>query len=295
MLNPLRHLAETNSQLQRGLAAAEGLFALLDEKEERNSGTTELTKAKGIVNFENVSFCYATRDTNALTNFNLEIPSGKTCAIVGPSGSGKSSLLALLPRLYDIDSGHITIDGINIKELTLASLRRQFALVSQDVVLFNDSIRNNISYGSSSYTDQDIRDAVGAADLNSFLMTLPKGIDTQVGDRGVRLSGGQRQRIAIARAILKNAPILLLDEATSALDTQSEIAVQRAVDKLRANRTTIVVAHRLSTVVDADLIVVLNGGKIVQKGKHADLMSEDGLYRVLYSTLKTESKIDELR
>jgi subfamily B ATP-binding cassette protein MsbA len=289
MLNPLRHLAETNSQLQRGLAAAEGLFALLDEKSELDSGTKSLSKAKGSINFTNVTFGYSTRESNALSNFSLEIPSGKTYAVVGPSGSGKSSLLALLPRLYEIGSGHITIDGIDIRELSLKSLRQQIALVSQDVVLFNDSIRNNITYGCLSYGDDEIREAVSAADLSSFLSSLPGGIDTQVGDRGVRLSGGQRQRIAIARAVLKNAPILLLDEATAALDTQSEIAVQRAIDKLRANRTTLVVAHRLSTIAGADQIVVLDDGNIAQKGKHEELMQKDGLYRRLYSQLEQGS------
>jgi subfamily B ATP-binding cassette protein MsbA len=288
MLNPLRHLAETNSQLQRGLAAAEGLFALLDEEAECDSGTLTLDRSEGRVEFTNVTFRYATRDTYALKNFSLSIPGGKTCAIVGPSGSGKSSLLALLPRLYELESGAVTIDGVDVKDLTLTSLRQQIALVSQDVVLFNDSIRNNIAYGCPSSSNQDISDAVSAADLSVFISTLPDGLETLVGDRGVRLSGGQRQRIAIARAVLKNAPILLLDEATSALDTQSEIAVQRAIHKLRKNRTTIVVAHRLTTIVDSDLIVVIDSGNIVQKGTHAELIEEYGLYRTLYSKLKTE-------
>jgi subfamily B ATP-binding cassette protein MsbA len=290
MLNPLRHLAEVNSQLQRGLAAAEGLFALLDEKSEQDSGGVRLDKAYGNIRFTNVTFRYVTRESSALTNFTLEIPGGMTCAIVGPSGSGKSSLLALLPRLYEPDSGTITIDGVDIRDIRLDSLRRQIALVSQDVVLFNDSIRNNISYSSKTYTEEQIREAIDASDLGAFLSTLPDGMNTQVGDKGVRLSGGQRQRIAIARAILKNAPILLLDEATSALDTQSEIAVQQALDKFRANRTTIVVAHRLSTIVGADQIVVLDAGNIVQKGKHEELVQQNGLYRTLYSKLEQGSQ-----
>jgi subfamily B ATP-binding cassette protein MsbA len=289
MLNPLRHLAEVNSQLQRGLAAAEGLFALLDEKSEKDTGELRLNNALGNVRFTDVTFSYATRESKALTNFSLKIPHGETYAIVGPSGSGKSSLLALLPRLYEPDSGRITIDGVDIRDLSLESLRQQIALVSQDVILFNDSIKNNISYGCKTYTDDQIREAIEASDLGAFLITLPEGINTQVGDKGVRLSGGQRQRIAIARAILKNAPILLLDEATSALDTQSEVAVQQAIDKLRANRTTLVVAHRLSTIVDADQIVVLDNGNIVQKGKHEELMQKDGLYRRLYSQLEQGS------
>ena len=286
MLNPLRHLAETNSHLQRGLAAAEGLFALLDEKSERDSGALVFERANGSIRFANVRFRYATRESPVLVDFSLEIPSGNTYAIVGPSGSGKSSLLALLPRLYEIESGSIQIDGVEIRQLTMKSLREQIALVSQEVVLFNDSIRNNIAYGQKSPPDEKILEAVEAADLSAFLATLPAGLDTQVGDRGVRLSGGQRQRIAIARAVLKNAPILLLDEATSALDTQSEVAVQQAIDQLRKNRTTIVVAHRLSTIVNADMIVVLSGGRIVQEGKHEDLIRQDGLYRTLYSKLK---------
>jgi len=286
MLNPLRHLAETNSHLQRGLAAAEGLFALLDEKSECDSGTLVFERANGSISFTNVRFRYATRESPVLVDFSLEIPSGNTYAIVGPSGSGKSSLLALLPRLYEIESGSIQIDGVEIRQLTMKSLREQIALVSQEVVLFNDSIRNNIAYGQKSPPNEKILEAVEAADLNAFLSTLPAGLDTQVGDRGVRLSGGQRQRIAIARAVLKNAPILLLDEATSALDARSEVAVQQAIDQLRKNRTTIVVAHRLSTIVSADMIVVLSGGRIVQEGKHKDLIRQDGLYRTLYSKLK---------
>jgi subfamily B ATP-binding cassette protein MsbA len=198
-----------------------------------------------------------------------------------------------VPRLYELESGRITIDGVDIKNLTLASLRQQIALVSQDVVLFNDSIRNNIAYGCPSCTNEEILGAVSAADLSAFVSTLPDGLETQVGDRGVRLSGGQRQRIAIARAVLKNAPILLLDEATSALDTQSEIAVQQAIDRLRKNRTTIVVAHRLTTIVDSDLIVVIDGGNIVQKGTHNELIEEYGLYQTLYSKLKIESQSNE--
>jgi subfamily B ATP-binding cassette protein MsbA len=290
MLNPLRHLAEINSQLQRGLAAAEGLFALLDEKSEQDRGKVKLDRAFGDVRFSNVSFRYATRENSAITKFTLEIPRGKTYAIVGPSGGGKSSLLALLPRLYEPRSGKITIDSLDISELSLESLRRQVAMVSQDVVLFNDSIRNNISYGCKACTEEQIHEAISASDLSSFLLTLPDGIHTQIGDKGVRLSGGQRQRIAIARAVLKNAPILLLDEATSSLDTQSEIAVQQAIDKLRSNRTTLVVAHRLTTIVDADLIVVLDHGRISQMGKHPDLMKEGGLYRSLYSMLSAQAK-----
>jgi subfamily B ATP-binding cassette protein MsbA len=292
MLNPLRHLAETNSQLQRGLAAAEGLFALLDEKSETNNGTHEIKHVDGEIIFNQVNFRYKSRESPALTNFSLIFPKGKTYAIVGPSGGGKSSLLALIPRLYEIESGEIQIDGIDIRELTLESLRAQIALVSQDVILFNDTIHANICYGQSHYSEDRIRESVIASDLSTFLASLPDGIYTQVGDRGVRVSGGQRQRIAIARAILKNAPILLLDEATSALDNQSEIAVQRSIDQLRKNRTTIVVAHRLSTIVNADMIIVVDEGRIVQNGSHEELIRVEGLYQNLYSKLKESVKLN---
>jgi len=292
MLNPLRHLAETNSQLQRGLAAAEGLFALLDEKSETDNGTREIKHVDGEIIFNQVNFRYESRESPALTNFSLIFPKGKTYAIVGPSGSGKSSLLALIPRLYEIESGEIRIDGVDIRELTLESLRAQIALVSQDVILFNDTIHANICYGQSHYSQDRIRESVIASDLSTFLASLPDGIYTQVGDRGVRVSGGQRQRIAIARAILKNAPILLLDEATSALDNQSEVAVQRAIDQLRKNRTTIVVAHRLSTIVNADMIIVVDEGRIVQNGSHEELIRVEGLYQNLYSKLKESVKLN---
>jgi subfamily B ATP-binding cassette protein MsbA len=291
MLNPLRHLAETNSQLQRGLAAAEGLFALLDEKSETDNGTREIKHVDGEIIFNQVNFRYESRESPALTNFSLIFPKGKTYAIVGPSGSGKSSLLALIPRLYEIESGEIRIDGVDIRELTLESLRAQIALVSQDVILFNDTIHANICYGQSHYSQDRIRESVIASDLSTFLASLPDGIYTQVGDRGVRVSGGQRQRIAIARAILKNAPILLLDEATSALDNQSEVAVQRAIDQLRKNRTTIVVAHRISTIVNADMIIVVDEGRIVQNGSHEELIRVEGLYQNLYSKLKESVKL----
>lgn len=286
LFSPLKHLAEINSQLQKGLAAAEGVFAFLDQNSERDTGTLELGRARGLVEFQNVTFQYPTRDTPALQNFSLKVESGKTVALVGPSGSGKSTVVNLLPRLYDIDSGALLIDGVSVNEITLASLRQQIALVSQDVVLFNDTIAGNIAYGKTDVSLDQIKDAIAAADLTNFIGSLPQGLDTIVGDRGVRVSGGQRQRIAIARAILKDAPILILDEATSALDTKSEAAVQAAIERLRKGRTTIVVAHRLSTVVGADQIVVLDQGKIVQSGTHAELIQRQGLYKALYSQMQ---------
>jgi len=286
MFNPLKHLAEINAKLQQGLAAAEGVFALIDENSENDSGTQTLTRAKGDIHFENVTIQYPTRGSPALHSVTLHVPAGKTYALVGPSGSGKSTFVNLLPRLYEIDSGSITIDGINTKQIRLADLRRQIALVSQDVVLFNDTIGRNIAYGREDVSNEQIQAAVRAADLGAFIHSLPQGLETVVGDRGVRVSGGQRQRIAIARAIIKNAPILILDEATSALDTKSEASVQAAIEQLRQGRTTLVVAHRLSTVVSADQIVVLDHGKIVQQGGHEDLISKEGLYKNLYAQMQ---------
>ncbi len=286
MFSPLKHLAEVNANLQKGLAAAEGVFALIDEHSEKDQGKQTVARAKGQISFHHVSIHYPTRDTPALANFRLEIPAGQTFALVGPSGSGKSTVANLLPRLYDVDSGRIKIDGVDICELSLKSLRSQIALVSQDVVLFNDTIARNIAYGRDDISMEQIRAAAQAADLLEFIDSLPQGMQTVVGDRGVRVSGGQRQRIAIARAIIKDAPILVLDEATSALDTKSEANVQEAIERLRKGRTTVVVAHRLSTVVNADQIVVLDQGKIIQQGTHEQLIAKPGLYQSLYSQMQ---------
>jgi ATP-binding cassette, subfamily B, bacterial MsbA len=287
MFSPLKHLAEVNANLQKGLAAAEGVFALLDEKSETDNGRTEFERAIGEIHFENVTIQYPTREVPALREVSICIPPGKTYALVGPSGSGKSTLVNLLPRLYDVDSGAIKIDGRDIRELSLKRLRSQIALVSQDVVLFNDTIARNIAYGRDDLSEDVIREAAKAADLQGFIDSLPDGMKTVVGDRGVRVSGGQRQRIAIARAIIKDAPILILDEATSALDTKSESNVQTAIETLRKGRTTLIVAHRLSTVVNADQIVVMDQGSIVQKGTHRELIQSDGLYKALYSQMKS--------
>ena len=286
MFSPLKHLAEVNSSLQRGLAAAEGVFDLLDESSETDTGTKSLGRATGQIRFSNVTVQYPDRDNLALSSVTLEIPAGQTYALVGPSGSGKSTFVNLLPRLYGVDSGSIALDGIDIHDLRLKNLRSQIALVSQDVVLFNDTIAQNIAYGRTDLTDAEIREAARAADLISFIDSLPQGMQTIVGDRGVRVSGGQRQRVAIARAIIKNAPILILDEATSALDTQSESNVQAAIEQLRKERTTIVVAHRLSTVLNADRIIVLEQGRVVQSGTHQELIRLPGLYQVLYEKMQ---------
>ncbi len=286
MFSPLKHLAEINSNLQRGLAAAEGVFNLLDERSESDTGTKLLGRSSGQIRFSSVTVQYPNRDRPALNSVNLEIPAGQTYALVGPSGGGKSTFVNLLPRLYDVNSGSITLDGVDIRELKLKNLRAQIALVSQDVVLFNDTIAKNIAYGRSDLSDAEISEAAKAADLINFIDSLPQGMQTVVGDRGVRVSGGQRQRIAIARAIIKDAPILILDEATSALDTQSESNVQNAIERLREGRTTVVVAHRLSTVLNADRIIVLDQGKIVQSGTHQDLIGVTGLYGVLYNKMQ---------
>lgn len=287
MFSPLKHLAEVNAQLQKGLAAAEGVFSLLDEAEEKNEGTFKPDRVTGTIEFKNVYLKYPSRDTPALDHLSLKIPAGKTYALVGPSGSGKTTFVNLIPRLYELDSGQIELDGVNISDYELKALRAQLSLVSQDVVLFNDTIARNISYGQRGVKKEDLERAIEAADLRHFIESLPQGLETVVGDRGVRVSGGQRQRIAIARAIIKNAPILILDEATSALDTKSEASVQAAIEKLRQGRTTVVVAHRLSTVVNADQIIVMADGKIVQQGKHEELIVERGLYRTLYSQMQT--------
>jgi subfamily B ATP-binding cassette protein MsbA len=286
MFSPLRHLSDINSQLQRGLVAAQSVFSLIDDQPEIDIGTKRLETVRGEIRFERVFMTYPSRDQPALSDVSLVIPAGKTIAVVGPSGGGKSTLINLLPRIYPFQEGRITLDGVDIQELSLSFLRKQIALVSQDVVLFNASIADNISYGHTIIRADRIEAAVQAADLTDFVQSLPQGLNTLVGDRGVRVSGGQRQRIAIARAILKDAPILILDEATSALDSTTEASIKASVEALRKNRTTIVVAHRLSTVVDADLICVFDQGKLVQQGTHAELVVKSGLYQSLYSQMQ---------
>ena len=290
MLNPLRHLADINSQLQRGLSAAEGLFSLLDEVEERDHGTKTLKTCRGTVVFRDVVFRHRNRDRETISGFSLEVPRGATFALVGPSGGGKTSILHLLPRLYEIDSGSIEIDGVDISELELDFLRNQISLVSQDVILFNDTIASNIAYGRPDQSLERIQEAANSADLGDFVTSLEHGFQTIIGDNGVQLSGGQRQRIAVARAILKDAPILLLDEATASLDRHSERKVQNSISQLRKKRTTIIVAHRLSTVIDADQIIVVDHGRIAQRGTHLELLAQPGIYRMLYNTLRNDEE-----
>ena len=283
MMAPLKSLTNVSQPIQRGLAAAEHIFALVDEEAERDTGRRVAGRLAGHIAFEQVQFRYAVATTDALRGVSFEVPAGHTVALVGPSGSGKTTIASLLPRFYLPTGGRILIDGIDIQELTLASLRANVALVSQDVVLFNDTVKANIAYGIfPPPTDDAVREAARAAYALEFIERMPQGLETPIGEDGVLLSGGQRQRLAIARALLKDAPILILDEATSALDTESERQIQAAVEALQRNRTTLVIAHRLSTIQRADAILVMADGAIVERGTHAQLLERGGAYADLY-------------
>ncbi|NNC77885.1 MAG: lipid A export permease/ATP-binding protein MsbA [Woeseiaceae bacterium] len=283
MLQPVRRITNINATLQRGVAGADSLFGIIDEDDEVDTGKFDAGTLRGEVEFRNVSFGYEGDKGNVLQDVSVRVDAGKTLAVVGHSGSGKSTLVSLLPRFYDIDSGELLLDGRPIADYTLTSLRDNISLVSQDVVLFNDTIANNLAYGKlKSRTKDELLEAAEAAHVMEFVNDLPAGLETFVGDRGILLSGGQRQRIAIGRALLKNSPILILDEATSSLDSQSERTIQNALDRLMANRTTLVIAHRLSTVERADKIIVLDAGRIVESGTHTDLLAANGHYAALY-------------
>jgi subfamily B ATP-binding cassette protein MsbA len=282
LYNPIKGLLGTYNAIQRSFGAAERVFEILDEEPEIQDGpdSVDMGRAVGNLEFDKVSFCY--NEELVLKDVSLSVHKGEVVAFVGPSGGGKTTLASLIPRFYDVTTGSVSIDGVDIRKLKLKSLMAQIAMVDQETFLFNDTITNNIRYGKPEATLEEVYSASRAAFSHDFIMEMPEGYDTTIGDRGVRLSGGQRQRICIARAILKDAPILVLDEATSALDTESEQMVQQALNNLMANRTTLVIAHRLSTIFHADKIAVLDKGEIVQMGSHAELIEQGGLYKKLY-------------
>lgn len=285
LIKPIKTLTNINAMIQRGLAGAESVFALLDRSVEPQGGRELTTRAKGALAFDNVCFSYR-QGIPVLKNVSFCMKAGETLALVGHSGSGKTTIASLLPRFYEPEAGCITLDGEPIKDLSLTSLRAQVALVSQHITLFNDTLANNIAYGRADISRSEIEAAAKLAFAHEFISRLPKGYDTLVGENGVLLSGGQRQRLAIARAILKDAPILILDEATSALDSESERYIQAALDSVTANRTTLVIAHRLSTIMRAHSIVVLNQGVVVEQGTHEDLLAAKGYYAKLYHAQK---------
>jgi subfamily B ATP-binding cassette protein MsbA len=283
LLPPLKRLVRINEIMQRGLAAAESVFAFLDEPQEEDAGGAEMPELAGDIRIERLDFGYGGDAAPALSGVSLQIRSGETVAIVGASGSGKTTLAHLLPRFYAVPPGVMFIGGSDVSSMPLAALRGAISLVSQDIVLFNDTVRNNIAYGARRDAGEaEIAAAADAANATGFIRTLPQGFDTPIGERGSRLSGGQRQRIALARALLKDAPILILDEATSALDAESEREIQAALENIRGRRTVIIIAHRLSTIESADRIIVLDRGRVVQTGTHADLIGDQGAYARLH-------------
>ena len=284
MPKSVRQLSEVNSKIQKGIAAAESIFEQLDEVPEDNQGRRDVDRAKGEITIKHLGFAYNDEDGDVLHDIDLSIAPGETVALVGGSGSGKTTLASLIPRFYHHQRGEICLDGVPIQEYSLACLRRQIALVNQDVTLFNDTVSNNIAYGDlATTTADDVRRAADTAHASDFIERMPEGFDTLIGEDGTRLSGGQRQRLAIARALLKDAPILILDEATSALDTESERKIQAALEEVMKGRTTLVIAHRLSTIESADKIVVMEAGRIVEQGSHQALLARKGAYAKLHA------------
>lgn len=282
---PLKRLTTVQAQLQKGIAAAESIFMVIDTEKEKDQGTRTVERAIGELEFENVSFQYDNSEKPILENISLRLPAGSVTALVGHSGSGKTTLAGLIPRFYNYKQGRILLDGYELAEYQLSNLREQIALVSQEVVLFNDTIAGNIAYGALAGTDRDaIIRAARAAHAMEFIEQLPEGLDTRLGESGTLLSGGQRQRLAIARALLKDAPLLILDEATSALDSESERAIQDALKEVMKDRTTLVIAHRLSTIENADQVIVLHKGQVIEQGTHDELLANNGAYARLYQT-----------
>ena len=292
---PIRQLSDANSKIQKGVVAAESLFMILDEPVEKDLGSYQIERCRGRIEFKNVRFTYQKSDNEALKGISFVAEPGQTVALVGASGGGKSTLINLLPRFYDYSSGEILLDGVEIKKYRLDNLRQQIALVTQQITLFNDTVANNIAYGAlEGVATERIEQAAEDAYAMNFIKKMPNGLATEIGENGVKLSGGQKQRLALARALLKDAPVLILDEATSALDTESESYIQKALQKVLKNRTTLVVAHRLSTIENADRIIVLDNGGIVEEGTHSDLLEKGGAYARLYAMQFKEDDIKSL-